>query len=474
MTSYIQLISKIQAFCDAHKQIERFNAEFGEQRPNLATESEKYPYVFMSPSSATPNYDLNTVTVTITCYDIIQKDRANLNTIVSDCHLIVTDLYGYYNQGIDEEVIALSATQTPVNNYDLDYVAGWSMDIVFELEGWCTDAIPIDPIVTPDPSCEDANYNITDDSANVLYSGTIASGSTLNQTIQDSTAALKDSGGVTISTTSINAEASADITAPDATVENSDASYSTTVKSNDSLTLPDSELKVNGTPEGNVVSVKTTEINIEDSSGTVTPDSVTLVGNTATIVVPTGGSVGAELIKTGQTTSYRTGDDGDIEAGRASDFLTLASNNPFGNTNRFTDELGGQTYTNDIVIDWSTYDGSEVLGYYRTLSPTGSWNSTIDWCVALSVGTFTSGWRLTNRNELENIANWGSGLTNCFSYAPFNNSVTIHWSSTTSRSVTTNAYYINSTNGNMVEVAKTVASLRSYSCRNFTNAELGI
>ena len=47
---------------------------------------------------------------------------------------------------------------------------------------------------------------------------------------------------------------------------------------------------------------------------------------------------------------------GDLEAGRATDFFTLATNNPFGNTNRFTDELGGSTYANNIVIDWSTYD----------------------------------------------------------------------------------------------------------------------
>ena len=74
--------------------------------------------------------------------------------------------------------------------------------------------------------------------------------------------------------------------------------------------------------------------------------------------------VGATLMKTGQTTSYRTGDDGDIEAGRATSFSVLSANNPFGNTNRFTDELGGTTYANNIVIDWSTYNGTTVLGWY--------------------------------------------------------------------------------------------------------------
>ena len=40
--------------------------------------------------------------------------------------------------------------------------------------------------------------------------------------------------------------------------------------------------------------------------------------------------VGAILMKTGQTVSYRTGDDGDIEAGRLTSFSVLEKNNPFG------------------------------------------------------------------------------------------------------------------------------------------------
>ena len=115
----------------------------------------------------------------------------------------------------------------------------------------------------------------------------------------------------------------------------------------------------------------------------------------------------AKLMKTGQTTSYRTGDDGDIEPGRAVSFSVLSANNPFGNTNRFTDELGSQTYTNRIRIDWSTYDGSTVLGYYQLASPLlYTWNQSIDWALALSISSFTSGWALPNINQLMNIMNF--------------------------------------------------------------------
>lgn len=149
---------------------------------------------------------------------------------------------------------------------------------------------------------------------------------------------------------------------------------------------------------------------------------------------PSGGgaSVGATLMKTGQTTSYRTGDDGDLEAGRATSFTVLASNNPFGNTNRFTDELGGTTYTKNIVIDWSTYDGTNVLGYKRTETnvTSGGWNNAIDTCLAISITGFTTGWRLANFNEFNNILNLG--YSNPLGYTPFSSFAWTYGSHTSS------------------------------------------
>ena len=144
MTSYIKLLNKIEAFCDAHYQIQRFGGEFREQMPNISTESEKYPIIFVTPNSATPYYDTIQIQCDVYCVDIIQKGRENINTVVSDCHLILTDLYGYFSQGDDLTVGVIGTpTQTPLNNLDLDYVAGWMMSITFELDGYCVDAIPL-------------------------------------------------------------------------------------------------------------------------------------------------------------------------------------------------------------------------------------------------------------------------------------------------------------------------------------------
>ena len=181
--------------------------------------------------------------------------------------------------------------------------------------------------------------------------------------------------------------------------------------------------------------------------------------------------VGATILKTGQTTSYRTGDDGDLEAGRATNFTTLASNNPFGNTNRFTDELGTQTYTNNIVIDWSTYDGSTVLGLYRAAIATGkTWNNAVDECLAFSIGSYTSGWRLPNMKEIYNFVNFVNAPENFLNYSPINlsSSGRVYWSSNTNVAGTVNAYVLNNV-GMTSHVAKTTSVAFTYfPVRTFT------
>lgn len=129
--------------------------------------------------------------------------------------------------------------------------------------------------------------------------------------------------------------------------------------------------------------------------------------------------VGATLIKTGQTTSYRTGDDGDLEAGRATSFTVLSANNPFGNTNRFTDTTGGQTYSNNIIVDWSTYNGTTVLAYYKGDTTSRAWNAQIDQYLSSTIGGLT-GWKLFNAYEAMNIMNMERIGNYLFNYAPFN------------------------------------------------------
>lgn len=232
------------------------------------------------------------------------------------------------------------------------------------------------------------------------------------------------------------------------------------------------EVNVNHVLQGSVESGTILDIDLTDGTNPVTPTSSSLVSNVLTIELPAAAApVGATLMKTGQTTSYRTGDDGDLEAGRSTNFTTLASNNPFGNTNRFTSELGTQTYTNNIVIDWSTYDGSTVLGISRVAIATGqTWNNAIDNSLSYSVGTFTSGWRLANIKEIFNLLNYNNDQNNLLNYSPLNLSSTgrLYWSSTTIVGATTAVYGLNNV-GMTAQYAKTSTTFMTYfPVRTFT------
>ena len=202
------------------------------------------------------------------------------------------------------------------------------------------------------------------------------------------------------------------------------------------------------------------DIKVTDSNGDVYYQSPSVP------VVCTPAPVGATLMKTGQTTSYATNSDGDLEIGRETSFTVLASNNPFGNTNRFTSELGTQTYTNGIIIDWSTYDGSTVLGWYKTDFSTiilETWANALINATALSVGGFST-WRIPNLIELFSLMNFSSG--NVFNYAPFNNTtLTVTWSSTTAPNGTASAL-VRSGDG-IIQRGKTATSY-SVRCRTFT------
>ena len=201
------------------------------------------------------------------------------------------------------------------------------------------------------------------------------------------------------------------------------------------------------------------------------------IGISGTNCSDSGGSgaapVGAIPLKTNQQISYATGDDGDLEAGRATDFFTLASANPFGTTERFTDVLGTQVYSDKIAIDWTTYDGTQVLGFGQN-SGSGA-TGVVPWatCVANasshSVGIYTSGWRLPNVNEVFPLFNYNQSYL--LYYPPFNTTmgwtfIFEFWLSTTKPQSTGTAYQIFLTTG-IVSSTKT-NSKQWFAVRNFT------
>ena len=182
--------------------------------------------------------------------------------------------------------------------------------------------------------------------------------------------------------------------------------------------------------------------------------------------------VGATLMKTGQTTSYVTGDDGDLQEGRDISFNMLPANNLFGNTDRFTDTQGNQVYTsNNIVIDWSTLQGTRVLGYSRLIAGNQTWDNALASASGLSIGTFTSGWRMANIREVTNIFQYKAGINHMLDYSPFNATITgphSLWTSTTDIANSINAYFCGTTYGIIGVVDKTAVGAKYLAVRTFS------
>jgi hypothetical protein len=171
--------------------------------------------------------------------------------------------------------------------------------------------------------------------------------------------------------------------------------------------------------------------------------------------------------KSGQSTSYRTGDDGEFKYGRGVSFTGLTCNNPFNNSNRFTDQSGGQTYSDDIVVDWLT-----GLMWYRIPNAVDTWNNAIDGCLAYTGGSFTD-WFLANINQHMTIMSWSATAIG-LNYAPFSISASeSYWTSTTAPTSSVNAVRI--VNNTAIPGANTKTATNKYLyCRYFALSDMGL
>lgn len=149
MISLIQIINKLQALVARHKGVKRFASDFPEQMQNIATKAESWPFVYAAPVQRDPLQNTNVITLDIYCWDILQKDRTNAITALSDCELILTDLYREIKFGTDYSWDVLNQPIiTPLNNGLLDYTVGAVMRCQIEIETYCEQYIPLEPIVT--------------------------------------------------------------------------------------------------------------------------------------------------------------------------------------------------------------------------------------------------------------------------------------------------------------------------------------
>jgi hypothetical protein len=131
----------------------------------------------------------------------------------------------------------------------------------------------------------------------------------------------------------------------------------------------------------------------------------------------------APLPKTGQTTSYAAGDDGDLQKG-------VAWPSP-----RFTDNFDGTVTDNLTGLMWAQD---------ANLDGTKTWANALTYVNALGLAGYDD-WRLANVNELESLNNAEEASSAAWLNTQGFTDVqaAIYWTSTTNDNTTTNAWVVN-------------------------------
>jgi surface protein len=256
------------------------------------------------------------------------------------------------------------------------------------------------------PESGDATYTLTDSDGNILETGNIPAGSGAiiiapDGLIQNSdvsyTASVLSDGLLTLpdvdilvvdendnplqtSTIPSIKDHTINVFCSPALVENSDTSYTSSVAAGGTLTLPDQDIEVNGVLEGDIPSVGTIEIEVNDEDGNpLAPDNVTITGRKVEIDVNT-----LDYDKTA--------------------FVMLVNTGILGETadNQFKLNFAG-TY------DVKTSDGQNLTNQTDVVTLTfpslGNYLIEVKGNITINYGV--GGAATTDRNKLLQIVNWG-------------------------------------------------------------------
>lgn len=462
-----------------------------------------YPLMWTVINTTNINENTELDNYTFVFCDLVRPDESNENEVLSDQKSIAYDFVSFlrFSDAINSGTnVIKQVTLEPFTEKFDDCLSGWIVNVQIK-QGFTWDfcSAPMSGNINPEPVCRGVDiyannvfvetvpsggrfdYSSGGGDVEVSVNGTLYDTATsptpldipvvnsngdavgtvnagVNVLIEDSQITVKNSEGtILINAQEVPAESTAEIFVGDSLVQNSDLTYSVNLPAEKTLNLPN----INFTDtDGTVTSLPS----VQDVSATLIPnltcaqlnDADNGLTNSQRQVIQ-----GIHPLKTGNTVIVRTGDDGDKKRGRLVDWFTLNCNNFFGNTNRFTDTLGTQIYSDGFVLDHATN-----LMWPLTPFAVDTWNNFIDGASVYTGKGFTD-WVSPNDNELFSIRRPLNGESHILSYAPFSLSAAeFYWSSTPIMISTTIAYRLNSANGQLV--TSSMASTNKYFyCRYF-------
>ena len=444
MRTHNELVSLFNQIADDHKQIKSFGyGDLGEVIEKDGFSKFEYPRLFLIDQPNLVNGFDYFHNFRFLIMDIPAQDESDETEIISDTKSIVIDVIALLkdidnsNADMKEFMLQDSINIDPFTERFGDMVAGWSATVSYkEHFGYHRCEVPFEGTIVLNGGC--AGVVVTDSDG--VTETVVASGGNFTCT---------PAGG-------------------DATVENSDLTYTDTVAPGATLVLPD--------------------INHIDSDGSVVPTPAQTVF-TATPCTTASGIAYQMPMLTGQLTSYRANDDGGnlaagtydytpppfpvsyarLDTADANAFFKLISNNTFGHKFRLTGTLGGYRNPVDgVFYDVNGVVSSKAIEFADGLVidhltrlmwilaiQTGIWNDLISNAATTVVGGFT-GFHLGNLEEVKTVAD--AEDANWFNYQPFKFSITPLgnlFTSTTRKQATTQAFTFQPNGNGLGQIAKT-------------------
>lgn len=233
INTLITIKDALTEFTNGHAQLKYIGFEADDHREPIITQFDEFPILFVAPIDVFVARAMNIHTLRIYVYERINDDRLDVWENANDTSLILRDIRVWWNDyGSGDINIVDDPIGTFASDRELDNLVGYYADFRFEIPSHGRCSVPINVTPNPAPTCADATVENSD----ATYTQTIASGATLELpdiTVTDSDGTIYNVPAVTDVVCTFNPPCE------DATVTNSDESYVQTVASGDTLILPD-------------------------------------------------------------------------------------------------------------------------------------------------------------------------------------------------------------------------------------------
>ena len=178
INTLITIKDALTEFTNGHAQLKYIGFEADDHREPIITQFDEFPILFVAPIDVFVARAMNIHTLRIYVYERINDDRLDVWENANDTSLILRDIRVWWNDyGSGDINIVDDPIGTFASDRELDNLVGYYADFRFEIpsHGRCDVPVNITPTPPPPSPCEDATVTNSDET----YTETVVSGGVL-------------------------------------------------------------------------------------------------------------------------------------------------------------------------------------------------------------------------------------------------------------------------------------------------------